>query len=68
MTPEWIRKLMEAARVIVPRDFVGQVEINVFKGGVSNINLKQSFKEDSASEHNSGIAANRTTKSAERTP
>lgn len=43
--PEWLRQLFVAIRPLIPRDFVGQIEINVFKGGVSNINLKQSFKD-----------------------
>jgi len=48
VTPEWISELMRAARRIIPRDFVGKVEINAFKGGLSNVNVQQSFKEDTA--------------------
>jgi hypothetical protein len=49
VTPEWVARLSDAAKCIVPREFVGQIELNMFKGGVSNVNLKQSFKvEDTA--------------------
>ena len=48
MPPDWVQKLMAAARDLMPRDFVGQIEINAFKGGVSNVNVRQSFKGDQA--------------------
>ncbi len=48
MMPPWVEALMKVAREIVPRDFVGKIEINAFKGGISNINIQQSFKEDTA--------------------
>ncbi|MEO5956864.1 MAG: hypothetical protein ABIR36_14405 [Nitrospiraceae bacterium] len=45
--PDWIQSPFEAlhAHVPFPKDFVGQIEIHVFKGGISNINVRQSFKE-----------------------
>jgi hypothetical protein len=46
MTPEWIRNLMQTLKGQIPKDFVGQVEINIFKGEVTNVNIKQSFKEN----------------------
>lgn len=46
MTPEWVRALLRVLRPLLPKDFVGQVEVNVFKGGISNVNVKQSFKEE----------------------
>lgn len=45
MQPDWIRKIFDALKGQIPKDFVGQVEINIFKGEVSNVNIKQSFKE-----------------------
>lgn len=45
ITPEWIRRLMQAIRPYLPQEFVGQIEINVFRGGISNVNVKQSFKD-----------------------
>lgn len=45
MMPEWLRRLADAVRKEAPKEFVGQLEFNVFQGGVSNINVKQSFKE-----------------------
>jgi hypothetical protein len=29
---------------VVPREFVGQVEINLFRGVISNINVRRSYK------------------------
>jgi len=46
MIPLWIQDLVDHLRGKIPRDFVGQVEVNVFKGGISNVNVKQSFKEE----------------------
>lgn len=44
MTQDWIQRFILVIRPLLPKDFVGQVEVNVFKGGVSNVNIKQSFK------------------------
>ena len=46
MMPEWIQRLFGLLKREIPKDFVGQVEVNVFKGGISNVNVKQSFKEE----------------------
>jgi hypothetical protein len=35
---------MIAATPCLPRDFCGQVEINVFMGGLTNVNIRQSYK------------------------
>jgi hypothetical protein len=48
MMPPWLAAILTAAKPIIPKDFIGQIEINVFKGGITNVNLKQSFKEDTA--------------------
>ena len=42
----WIRQLFILLRPRLPRDFVGTIEVNVFKGGISNITIKQSYKEN----------------------
>lgn len=44
----WVAQVIAAVKPVLPRDFVGKIEINVFKGGISNVNLTQSFKEDTA--------------------
>ena len=44
--PDWIRQLLKALKGTIPKDFVGQVEVNCFKGGISNVNVRQSFKEE----------------------
>ncbi len=44
--PEWMKRCLAALKGQLPRDFIGQIEINVFRGGVSNVNIKQSFKEE----------------------
>lgn len=41
-----VYKVMEAVRPHLPKEFVGQVELNVFKGGITNVNVRQSFKEE----------------------
>jgi hypothetical protein len=46
MTPEWVQRFIAAIKGTAPPDFVGRVEVNVFKGGVSNVNVLQSFKEE----------------------
>jgi hypothetical protein len=46
MMPAWIQLLLVRLRGEIPKDFVGQVEFNCFKGGVSNVNVKQSYKEE----------------------
>ena len=33
MIPLWIQTIMRLIRPELPKDFVGQVEVNVFKGG-----------------------------------
>ncbi len=46
MIPDWVSKIMQAAKPVLPKDFVGKVEVNVFKGGITNVNVHQSYKED----------------------
>lgn len=46
MTPMWIVQMLKLLRPLIPKDFVGQVEVNVYKGGISNVNVRQSFKEE----------------------
>jgi hypothetical protein len=41
--PEWIQRLITIAQQVVPKDFFGQIEINIQGGGVSNVNVKQSY-------------------------
>ena len=40
--PEWVVAFLQN----LPEQYTGRVEINFFKGGVSNVNLAQSIKED----------------------
>lgn len=42
--PVWLSKISHQIQQEIPKDFVGQVEINVFKGGISNVNMRESFK------------------------
>ena len=46
--PPWIRALFLFFKQHrdLPKDFVGQVEVNLFKGGVTNITVRQSYKEE----------------------
>lgn len=42
--PAWLSKISEQIKREIPKEFVGQVEINVFKGGITNVNVRESFK------------------------
>lgn len=42
--PAWLTKISQQIKLDIPKDFVGNIEINVFKGGISNVNMRQSFK------------------------
>lgn len=46
MTPEWVEKLICVITPLLPKHFVGQIEINCVQGAVGNVNLKQSFKKE----------------------
>jgi len=46
MMPDWLRTILRLIKPQIPKDFVGQVEVNCFKGGVTNVNVKQSYKEE----------------------
>lgn len=34
------------AQAYVSQDFVGQIEVNIFKGAITNVNVRQSYKVD----------------------
>lgn len=40
--------LMRVVKEVIPAAFVGQVEINIFKGVISHVNIKQSYKHEGA--------------------
>lgn len=42
--PDWIRKVYDYAAAVAPKEFCGQLEVNLFQGAVTNLNVKQSFK------------------------
>ena len=44
MTPTWVANLCRLIEPQIPHDFIGQIEINVFKGGIANVTVRQSFK------------------------
>jgi hypothetical protein len=48
--PDWVDRLFDALQPVIPPEFVGRVEINVFKGGIANVNVQQSFKGEPAAE------------------
>jgi hypothetical protein len=43
---EWIQRLIQAAKQIIPKDFFGNVQINAQGGGISNVNVTQLYKGD----------------------
>jgi hypothetical protein len=46
MKPSWLRQLIKLIRPLLPDTFCGQIEINVFMGGIRAVNVRQSFKDD----------------------
>ena len=50
MTPESVRQIVTALTPLLPKEFVGRIEVNVFKGGIANVNVQQSFKGEPAAE------------------
>jgi hypothetical protein len=43
--PAWLQELMRLTKEVVPKDYIGQIEINLFRGVISNVNLKRSYKD-----------------------
>jgi hypothetical protein len=46
MTPAWLRALIAVVRPLLPAELCGQIEINVFMGGIRNVNVRQSFVDE----------------------
>ena len=42
--PMWVQEKLSTLR----RDFTGSVEINCLQGGVVNVNVRESFKQESS--------------------
>jgi hypothetical protein len=47
-TAEWVQRVRAAILPLVPKTFVGSIEVHCFLGGVANVVIKQSFKEENA--------------------
>lgn len=43
--PAWLQEPVRIFHQSIPKDFVGQVEVNCFQGGITNIVIRQSYKE-----------------------
>ena len=43
--PEWVSTLLALTRPVLPAGFYGSIEINVQDGGITNVNVKQSYRE-----------------------
>ncbi|HEV8642152.1 MAG TPA: hypothetical protein VGV13_13715 [Methylomirabilota bacterium] len=39
--PLWLFAIVAVARRVLPREWCGQIRLNVFKGGISNVNIEQ---------------------------
>jgi hypothetical protein len=48
--PPWLDRLFAAVRTVLPPDFYGQIELNIQGGSISNINVRQSFRDPSPAE------------------
>lgn len=42
--PYWVSPIVQSLKERLPKDFVGSIEINCFLGGISNVNIRQSYK------------------------
>ena len=45
---DWVQRIIAVIRPLLPAEFVGQIELNVFKGGITTVNVRQSFKADAS--------------------
>lgn len=43
--PHWLRRLLVAVTPIIPKEFVGTIEISIFRGGRPKIRLVQTFSD-----------------------
>jgi hypothetical protein len=42
--PAWVREVVKVTTPHIPAEFVGRIELNVFKGGVATVAVLQTFK------------------------
>jgi hypothetical protein len=42
----WIKRIADLVEALLPKDFVGQFEINVFKGSITSVNVRLSYRSD----------------------
>jgi len=47
-TAEWVQRVRVAIGPLIPKAFVGTIEVHCFLGGIANVVVKQSFKEENA--------------------
>jgi hypothetical protein len=43
---EWVMRIMRAVTPLLPKGFVGQIELNCVNGTIGNVNIKQSFRDE----------------------
>lgn len=46
----WVNGILAVVGPLLPKDFYGQVELNIQGGGITNVNVLQSFKPATAEE------------------
>lgn len=46
MQQDWIKRLTDLIEAQLPRDFVGQLELNVFKGSVTTVNVRTTLRRE----------------------
>ncbi len=42
MTPDWLSQILMTAEPLLPKNFAGRVELNIFKGGISYAKVMRS--------------------------
>jgi hypothetical protein len=53
--PAWLRVILRAIKPLLPADFVGQIQINAFKGGITTAAVDQTYRyTESDDDHDGG--------------
>jgi RNA binding exosome subunit len=43
---EWVQQIIKAINTLLPKDFVGKLEVNCVSGHVGNLSVTRSYRED----------------------
>ena len=43
--PAWLERIKASVERVIPRWFSGNIQVSVFRGGITDVSINQSFKE-----------------------